>query len=179
MTGFSFANKHSNSFRLAMEQAHRPLLPAKLPNEYVISGRHGTIDFGNETYTTRQIIVDICFIAGNTHDLQTLSRDIALWLSGRGQLIFDDEPQKAYTAVVHESIDTIEFIRTKRASVIFTCQPFAKTVRPIQTEHINITLPQTITVINNGTQPTPIRIIIKNTGISNINGIKIIRRAEI
>ena len=53
MTGFFFANRHSREFNsVVMESAARGLLPSLRRNDYEISGRHGTVDFGGETNNT-------------------------------------------------------------------------------------------------------------------------------
>jgi len=107
MIGFFYADNHSSEFNIvAMEDASRGLLPHLRRNDYEISGRHGTVDFGNETYATRQVEVDICFISVDERNLQELARKVAHWLSGKGLLYFDDEPHRAYTAVIYEAIDT-------------------------------------------------------------------------
>jgi len=177
MIGFFFANRHSREFWLAMENAHRPLLPELNRNDYEVEGRHGTVDFGNETYRTRPIPVEICFISDTVQNLQTLARDIAFWLSGKGILFFDDEPGLAYDAVVYEPVDTEQIIRTKRATVIFECQPFAKTINFLQSINPNIPSGHTVDIMSNGTQATPGIITIRNTGSTNISDITIIRRA--
>ena len=177
MTGFFFAGRHSNEFWMAMEDAHRPLLPELRRNDYEISGRHGTIDFGNETRATRPIPVEICFISDNVRNLQTVARDIAFWLSGKGSLRFDDEPGLAYDAVVYDAVDTEQLIRTKRATVVFECQPFAKTINFLQSINPGVASGHTIDILSNGTQPTHGIIIIRNTGDTPITDITVIRRA--
>lgn len=160
-----------------MEDAHRPLLPERHRNDYEISGRHGTVDFGGETYRTRQIAVDIYFISQDMIHLQALAREIAHWLSGKGILIFDDEPDKAYDAVVYSGVDTEQIIRTKRATVVFECQPFAKTINFLQSINPGVVRGHTVDIDSHGTQATPGIIILQNTGAVNITNLTIIRRA--
>ena len=179
MTGFFFNNRHSREFWLTMENAHRPLLPELRRNDYEVSGRHGTISFGNETYTTRQITVDIWIIEKNVRDLQALTREIAFWLGGgnKGILWFDDEPNKAYDAVVYATVDTEQIIRAKRAIVVFECQPFAKSIHFLQSVHRGVSSGHIVEIFSNGTVPTPAKIIITNTGAINTDNIVIRRRA--
>lgn len=177
MIGFFFNNKHSKEFDIAMEQAGRGLLPSLRRNDYEITGKHGTIDYGNETYNTRQIPIDIAFISENVSDLQLKARDVAYWLSGKGMLIFDDEPDKAYDAKVYVAVDAEQLIRCKRASVTFECQPFAYSINYFQNNYSGVKNYQEMEVTSKGTQPTPCIIIIKNTGTINISNISITRRA--
>lgn len=177
MIGFFFNNRHSKEFDIAMEQAARGLLPSLRRNDYEITGRHGTVDYGNETYNTRQIVIDICFLDENVSNLQLKARDIAYWLSGKGVLYFDDEPDKAYNARVYDAVDTEQLIRAKKATVIFECQPFANSINYLQNNYPNATSGAEMTVISNGTQPTPCIISIKNIGVANISNITITRKA--
>lgn len=177
MTGFFFADKHSREFWMAMEDASRPLLPELRRNDYEITGRHGTVDFGGETYATRQITVDICFISDNVTNLQETARSISLWLSGSGLLWFDDECHRAYTAKVYMGVDTEQLIRAKRASVVFECQPFARTIHYLQNIHAGVSGGTVIPVESGGTQPTPCLIFVRNTGSTALTNLRITRRA--
>lgn len=177
MTGFFFNTQHSRDFWMSMEDAHRPLLPELRRNEYEITGRHGTVGFGGETYAKRHIAVDIAFIDLDVRNLQLLARRLAHWLSGEGLLWFDDEPDKAYDAKVFAAVDTEQIIRTKRASVIFECQPFAKTINFLQSVHNGASSGHIMEIFSNGTVPTPAIIIITNTGNIDTSNITIRRRA--
>ena len=177
MIGFFFNDRHSRDFNMAMEDTGRGLLPSLRRNDYEITGRHGTVDYGNETYNTRQIRVDIAFLSNNIPDLQLMARDIAHWLSGKGILYFDDEPDKAYDAKIYEAVDTVQLIRAKRASVVFECQPFAKSINFRQNNFPGTRPGTEMLVVSRGSQPTPCIIIIKNTGTLNISNITITRKA--
>jgi len=177
MVGFFFNDRHSKDFYMAMEDAGRGLLPSLRRNDYMITGRHGTVEYGNETYNTRQIRVEICFLSDTVPNLQLAARDVAHWLSGKGILYFDDEPDKAYDARIYEAVDTEQLIRAKRASVLFECQPFAKSINYRQVNFPGTKSGTEMHVVSNGSQPTPCIIIIKNTGIINISNITITRKA--
>ncbi len=177
MVGFFFNNMHSKEFDIAMEDAARGLLPSLRRNDYEITGRHGTVDYGNETYNTRQITVDIGFISDNVSNLQLKAREIAYWLSGKGILYFDDEPDKAYNARIYEAVNTEQLIRAKRASVTFECQPFATSINYFQSINTGVSSGKEIQVVSKGSQPTPCIIIIKNTCGINISNITITRKA--
>jgi len=177
MIGFFFDNKHSREFWMAMEYADRSILPERRRNDYVIAGRDGTVDFGNDTYGTKPIPVTFTFISKNVIDLQKEARKIASWLSGEGLLWFDDEPDVAYTAKVYETVTAEQIIRTKRVTVVFECQPFAKSIHFLQSVHNGVSSGHIMDIFSHGTVPTPVIIIITNTGSTNINNIVIRRRA--
>jgi len=177
VTGFFFNTQHSRDFWMSMEDAHRPLLPELRRNEYEITGRHGTVSFGGETYGKRYIDVDFVFIDKNVRDLHILARKLAHWLSGEGLLWFDDEPDKAYDAKVYTAVDTDQIVRTKRASVTFECQPFAKSIHFLQSVHGGVSSGHIMHIYSHGTVPTPAIIIITNTGNISTSDIIIRRRA--
>ena len=179
MYGFRFNNRHSSEFGIYMLSSDRTILPAKIQQSYTIQGRDGTYDVGDITYQSRQISVQISFW-GTEQNMETLRdriREIAKWLSGQGNLIFDDEPDKAYNAKVLSGISLTQIVRMGQATIAFTCQPFAESVQYI-TETKDITASNdSMTVQVNGTQDTPCILTIKNTGTTNITGITIQRKA--
>lgn len=177
--GFTFNNQHSSKFGIYMKSDDRTLLPAKTQQSYTIPGRDGTYDSSEYNYQTRTITVQISF-TGETdrlEDLRARIREIAKWLSGEGNLIFDDEPDKAYTAKVTGGISLTQVVRQGQAKVSFVCQPFAESVQYL-TDTKDITENNdSLTVQVNGTQDTPCIITIKNTGTTDIKGITIQRKA--
>lgn len=179
--GFSFNNRHSSDFEIFMKSDDRTLLPAKSQASYMIPGRDGTYDSDDFDYQNRIITVQIAFL-GSENNMETLRkrvRDIAKWLSGQGNLIFDDEPDKAYSAKVTSGISLLQIVRQGQATVSFDCQPFAESVQYL-TEVKDITArSDNLTVAIDGTQDTPCIITVKNTGTTNIYGITIQRKAVI
>lgn len=183
MIGFTFKNIHSSHFNIGVKSDDRSLIPELRKNEFVIPGRHGTVDFGLNTYEKRPISLKIGLMKNDSwNELRTKARDIAKWLSGKGMLIFDDEPDKAYNASLYSyiGIEQIELLPMGTIGVVFECQPFAESLEYRQVNIPNITSkPYEIPVNVNGTSETCCIITIKNTGITNINNISIVRKAEI
>lgn len=178
MIGFFFANRHSSEFNtMAMVTSSRTLLPPMRRNDYQVAGRDGTVDFGGETYDTRQPTIDICFIDRDAHNLQALSHEVAHWLSGKGLLIFDDNPTKALDAVIYEGVEAEELYIAKRASVTFECQPDYKTISPLQSLNPDTASGNVIDIFSHGTRPTPGLFILRNTGNVALNNIVITRRS--
>ena len=183
MIGFTFRNIHSSSFKIGARSIDRSVIPARRKNEFIIPGRHGTIDFGNNTYETRPISTDIGLVKNATfNDLRESARDIARWLSGNGLLIFDDEPDKAYQASVYNyvGIEQLQNAPAGMVHVVFECQPFAESLEYRQVNISSIvTKPYEIPLNVIGTSETCCIITIKNTGATNINNISIRRKAAI
>lgn len=183
MIGFTFRNIHSSTYGIGVKSVDRTLIPALRKNEFVVPGRHGTIDFGLNTYETRPIQIKIGLLKNsNWQALRTKAREIASWLSGKGMLIFDDEPDKAYNAAVYSyvGIEQIDLLPAGLLTVTFECQPFAESLEYRQVNVPSITTkPYNITANVAGTSETCCIITIKNIGNSNIEGITITRKVAI
>ena len=105
MIGFTFNNVHSRDMGVVFKSDDRTLLPAKRITQYKIPGKSGTYDIA-DGYDNRQISCTVAFVgAGNAYaGVRQTARAVAEWLSGDGLLIFDDEPEKAYSAKVIDGI---------------------------------------------------------------------------
>jgi len=183
MIGFTFRNIHSSTFGIGVRSIDRSLIPELRKNEFTIPGRHGTIDFGLNTYEKRPIQVRIGLLQNaDWRALRKKAREIASWLSGKGYLIFDDEPDKAYDAAVYNyvGIEQIDLIPAGLLEVTFECQPFAESLEYRQVNVPSITTrPYDILANVEGTSETPCIITIKNIGNTNIEGITITRKVAI
>jgi len=180
MKGFTFANIHSSTYELYVRSDNRTITPALRKNEFVIPGRHGTLDFGNNTYEPRFITMELFLVRKTMEDLRKQARDIAHWLSKSGLLVFDDEPDKAYQAKVYNNIDIEEIAAYGKSMVTFECQPFAESLEYRQVNVSSITgNAHEIKVNVSGTAETCCIITIKNNGTSDINNITLIRKVEV
>lgn len=183
MIGFTFRNVHSSTFGIGVKSDDRSLIPALRKNEFEIPGRHGTVDFGLNTYEKRPINMHIGLLKNNSwNQLRLKARDIARWLSGKGMLVFDDEPDKAYNAAVYSyvGIEQIELLPAGLLNITFECQPFAESLEYRQVNITSIsTSPYEVPAQVNGTSETGCIITIKNIGATNISNITIRRKAAI
>lgn len=175
MSGFSFDGTHSSDMGLFVRSVDRTLLPAKRVVQYVIPGKSGTYDVDNG-YEKRTIVCEIGFVGDNRNraDLRIKARQVAQWLAGYGQLVFDDEPDKGYTAEVVSAVSVEEVAATGKASVTFSCQPFAEALQYSLEHSGNILLPNSMNVIVSGSYECNPLIYIKAN--DTISGIKISRR---
>lgn len=179
MIGFTFNNKHSSTLGVIFKSQNRTITPAKRKNQYYVTGKDGYVDYGDETFENRFITVDINLLTNNMADLRAKARDVAYWLSGSGNLIFDDESDKAYVAKVFEAIDLEQLTTTGKSTIVFECEPFAQTPNFNQVIRTNVSPNTEIKPTAQGTQDTPCIIIIKNTGTIDITNIEIQRKAGI
>ena len=190
MIGLTFRNIHSSVLKVAARNIDRSVVPRRRKNKFTIPGRHGTIDFGEGDYDERSIAVEFGVFENTTmEEFRQNIRDIAKWLSGKGPLIFDDEPDKLYQASVYQYIGvdsfeeenyTIDPFSAGTMKVIFECHPFAESLEYRQVNIPNITTKTYDIPLNvSGTNETSCIITIKNTGTTNINNITIRRKAAI
>lgn len=93
-------------------------------------------------------------VRGATAGVRTRARAVAEWLSGEGLLVFDDEPEKAYSAKVVGGISIEQIAVTGTCEVRFLCKPFAESLRYNQQDVKSVSLPHTEAVNVRGTQET-------------------------
>ncbi len=182
MIGFTFRDIHSSNFDIGARSVDRSLIPGMRKNEFSIPGRHGTVDYGANTYDKRSISLQLGLMKNADHEaLRQTARDVAKWLSGKGMLIFDDEPDKAYDAALYSyvSLDQVELLPVGRLVVVFECQPFAESINYQQVNTDITTNNKEIAVSVSGTSETPCIITIKNTGATNVENITIRRKAAV
>ncbi|MGG3821092.1 distal tail protein Dit [Geobacillus thermodenitrificans] len=77
---------------------------------------------GVET-SVREIEVPIGLVAESIGDLQKMKEDLAAWLvtDEPKELIFDDEPDRIYYAIVDETLDLEEIARIGQGTIRFIC----------------------------------------------------------
>ena len=100
----------------------------------------------------REIQVPIRIKADSFSNLQELKEDLADWLVTNEvqELIFDDEPNRTYFAMVDGSLDLNEIVSIGKGAITFIC-PDPYKYAPVNT--MEISNPMVITV--EGSEPTP------------------------
>jgi predicted phage tail component-like protein len=178
MIHFYFNNVSSNDMGVYWLSADRTLLPGKRVIRYEIPGRDGYYEAPNHTYDNRIISGTISFLGAGRDfpSLRAKARDVARWLSGSGNLVFSDEPDKYYRAKVITAIPLEQLARIGNCFVSFDCQPFAEGVDLNEQESTDKTLPHTEVVTVAGTQDTPC--IIYVTAKTNITSLTIGRKVN-
>lgn len=155
--GFSFRGVVASTVGISMATPSRSIKPSLRGWEYTIPGRSGTIEYtpDDDIYNKITITVPIIYTASDVASLNTVRRNIGSFLSGVGELIFDDEPDKYYTARLVESPTPEEIINIGKATLVFECQPFAEDIDLSEQESGSVNLPHTETVTVSGTADTP------------------------
>ncbi|MCL2572580.1 MAG: hypothetical protein FWE11_09275 [Defluviitaleaceae bacterium] len=131
---FTFNGKNSREMGL-YATSYDTLLPPKRQNREEIPHRHGGISHSKPYYSDRTLVLR-CFWLNEK--LKNLSREdireIAYWLSQKGTITLDCEPDRHYSGEIFDPPELIahynrakEDIRTTDGGfeLIFLCDPFA------------------------------------------------------
>ncbi|MDK2801076.1 MAG: hypothetical protein PWQ70_2695 [Clostridiales bacterium] len=122
--GFTFNNKHCSEFGIYIQTRNIPLLPSQRVSEETVIGRDGSYKF-EEGYNDKIIEIDCSFLESDFNKRRQKLREIAGWLSQKGELIFDNEADKAYIGKIYNQIDLEMYSTFDQFTLIFVCEPFA------------------------------------------------------
>lgn len=166
---FSFGGITDLSMGVLVTGVTRPIKPNKRNVQTVIPGQSGTFDFTADDYDPEQIVMD-CMYTGE--DPVNFARQLAVWLSGTNDLIMADEPDKTYSATVWVEISEEYVFTLRHFTLTFTCQPHARSATQQLDAEVTVS-GGGLTLLVEGTAPTPCRIIIHNTGTTTIRNLSI------
>ena len=118
---------------VSVKTRSRPILPEAKRVTFEPSAGDGSLDLsaynsrGRVLYSERQFDIDIHAAAGSVTELQYKLTRLASWLSGSGELIFDDLPAVIWKASRYAMIDYAPERAGKQAilSVSFFAEPFS------------------------------------------------------
>lgn len=171
MIGFTFRGRHSSEFNIGCRSIDRSAIPERRKYELVIPHRSGTREIPSDVYDKRKISVEIAAVFEETfEEFRIKIRELAYWLSGTGELSFDDEPDKKYTASLYDAIPLQQILLQPKAvvEITFDCQPFAFS------DVISLPIKMGKNEIDyKGTAKTPTKIILRNTSDSSAENISI------
>ncbi|HAN44119.1 MAG TPA: hypothetical protein DCP97_01875 [Ruminococcaceae bacterium] len=173
MSYFKFRNQSSEDFDIIFRSEDRTILPAKRINRQTIPGKSGTESIFDDTYDDRIITIacSVFPVAGSS--LRERARQIAYWLSQKGELEFSDEPGKFYQAEVESAVSIEQIATLGKFTITFICYPFAMSA--LNQVNAVITQQSQETVITaDGTAKMPCIITIKNTGTTDITDLRLI-----
>ena len=150
MYGITFKDTHSSEFGVIIHTNANPMLPKLRVSEISIPSKSSTYKF-TDGYEDRTIRLVFKIIDKNFIEKRNRIRSIAQWLTGKGKLIFDYEPEKYYKAEVFSGITPTIDPTVDTFEVTFLCEPFALAEYENVVAKDNITTTDTLTAINNGT----------------------------
>lgn len=94
--GFTFKNRHSGEFGITVKTKSRPIVPEQKIYSYDIPLMDGEYDmtssnpYGRPFYKNRLFELELSIAGASLGELQHKAARIASWLTGNGELIFDD-----------------------------------------------------------------------------------------
>ncbi len=126
-TGFKFKGRHSSDFGIVAKTKSKPIVPEQKVYTYDLPGADGEIDmsecneYGRTMYKSRLIEIELQISADGLSELQRTAARIAAWLTGKGELIFDDSYGAKWDARVSSDISFAPELAGKKAvmSVVF------------------------------------------------------------
>lgn len=132
-TGFMFKGIHSNSMGITIKTKSRPILPDIKRITFEPSSADGVIDlskyneWGRVMYQERVFQLQLGVKADNIYKLQLKIAKLAAWLSGDGELIFDDIPAVKWKASITDAIDYVPELSGRKTILIITfkAEPFS------------------------------------------------------
>lgn len=131
--GFRFKNKSTHDFRAVMQTKARTLLPSLREYSYTPPLCDGSYDFsdineyGRAFYEDRVFEITLHITADELCELERKAARLAMWLTGKGTLKFDDM-SSSYEARVISNVAFTPELRGKKAtvSVIFQADSIGK-----------------------------------------------------
>lgn len=176
--GFTFKGIHSSTFGVFETPESRVLLPQKRRTLIDIPGRSQSFIQEDGGYNSRVESIFCSYAPKEGENLQRQVRLIAGWLSGIGELTFDYEPEMHYNAFLSSAPPTVKEMAMQCATfeLEFTINhPFAyETAQQVLFNEVSSG--DHIVLETDGTISTPVRLIIKNTGLQPIHNLIITQR---
>lgn len=149
MFGIIFNDIHSSNFNIVVKTIINPLLPKLRISEQIIPNKSSSYKF-LDGYEDKVIKVTLKLIDNDYIERRKTARLVAKWLSGKGKLYFDYEPDKYYIAQVFDQVEPQIEKNIDTMEVTFLCEPLAVSDENGIIKN-NITNSETVILINNGT----------------------------
>ena len=122
MRSFSF-NGIIKPYIYVEEKSNRPPWAPVTRGYQQVPGRPGAHLIKKTKVEPRPLPIPVYFKAESIADLQKMKEELAAWLihDDPKPLVFDDEPDRTYYAIVDGSFDVEEFVRTGKGTIPFIC----------------------------------------------------------
>ena len=124
MSGFTFRGVHSSTFGIHTQDQDRALSPPLREERITIPGRSGYYDgVPRAVYGEREESLLCAFKCPPGHTVPEVCREIAWWLSGRGRLVYDKEPDKHYLARLTGAPPMEQHLKHGQFTLTWSCNP--------------------------------------------------------
>ncbi len=125
---FTFNGIPSDSFSVSVKDVKQPILPTYSLNLTTAPNKNGAFLSRTKRLEPKEIEVSIVVRATSQSDLRTKIRSIAAWLytDDVKPLVFSDEPDKTYQAIISGDTNIDEILNIGEGTLKFICpDPFA------------------------------------------------------
>lgn len=129
MTGFSFNGGHTSAYNLTVLNIKRSLHAPVKPRLITAPGKAGAYNFNNPDIDMLVFDVQVLLLERGNREYHETRRKIARWLFTEEEkpLVFDDEPDKTYLAMLSGETNIDRFGSSGTATIIFVCSdPYAR-----------------------------------------------------
>jgi predicted phage tail component-like protein len=132
--GFTYRGVHSSTYGIEIiSVGGRSILPGIFSKNFTVPSMHGQHYFGFR-FDKRELDIDILLNSSTLEEFRQKNRDLADWLNpmdGEGILIFDDEPDVKYMAVMTNAQDWDQTRSFGTSLLRFICpDPFVYSLTP-------------------------------------------------
>ena len=134
--GFTFKDIHSSEYGVTVRTKSRPIIPMRKSFTVSLPYRDGEYDFSEanaddrEHYSNRIFRLSLTVTADDLYSLQEKIGKLGKWLSGKGDMVFDDIPLVIWRGkIADEIIFMPEHAGTSATmEITFSAEPFGKNV---------------------------------------------------
>lgn len=131
---FKFNGIKSSDKNIVLKE-YKPIFLPALNIEYEqVPGRHGSIEFNDNTRQDIVIEADIAILGDSKTEVMANARAVEHWLSQKGQLSFWDEPQRFYIGRIVNQIPLERTAVWGNVTLLFRCEPFAYLIKSMADE---------------------------------------------
>ena len=132
-SGFTFKGKHSDSYGAVVKTLSRPIRAEAKTTFFEAPAADGAYDFSDANpyeryfYNDRFFEAQLLVGADNLRALERKVSKIARWLSGKGELVFDDMPFVKWDAAALSEIGFFPELSGRKAALtaVFRVKPFS------------------------------------------------------
>lgn len=147
--GFKFRDNHSSEFGVTVRTKSRPIRPEVKSVTVDLPCRDGVYDFsranpmGREYFYERVITVSISVTSSSLEAMQNKLSALARWLTGEGDLIFDDMPHTVWHGRILDEIIYLPEHAGKSAvlEISFRVKPFSTCVFSSEGPELDCSIP--------------------------------------
>ncbi|MGI8380415.1 distal tail protein Dit [Priestia megaterium] len=119
--GFTFNNQRKN-YLMVLKGRQRPAW-APLTRNLLTAPNHPGAYLKSTQVGVRELTIPIAIEGKDIEDIQKLKEDLADWLvtDTAKELVFDDEPDRSYFAIVDDTFDPEEIVKVGTGELKFIC----------------------------------------------------------